>query len=206
MSTEVFPSLAGLEYPVVRTPIYSTLMQTAVSGAETRAALQLYPRWQWTLSFNFLRDDTTDEIRTLLGFFLARKGSFDSFLFEDPDDNSVAGQQIGIGDGSTITFQILRTFGGFTEPILAPLVFSQVKVGSSVKTPGTDYVVFGWENGAFAPGLISFTSPPGAGQAITASFTYAWPVRFVSDQYDFSKFMNRLWEQKKLDFISVKNQ
>jgi hypothetical protein len=30
-------------------------------------------------------------------------------------------------------------------------------------------------------------------------------VRFLNDQYDFSKFMNRLWEQKKLDFITLKN-
>ena len=44
-----------------------------------------------------------------------------------------------------------------------------------------------------------------AGQTITADLTYYWPCRFLADQYDFSKFMNRLWEQKKLDFITLKN-
>ncbi len=120
MSSEIFPSVAGLEYPVVRTPIFSTLAQASASGMETRAALQLYPRWQWTLSFNFLRDDANNEFRTLLAFFLARQGAFDSFLFDDVDDNAVTGQAIGIGDGSTTVFQLVRSFGGFTEPVLAP--------------------------------------------------------------------------------------
>jgi uncharacterized protein (TIGR02217 family) len=201
MSLAIFPTLNGLEYPVVRTPIFKTLTQETASGMETRAALQLYPRWQWTLSFNFLRDDANNEFRTLLAFFLARQGAFDAFLFDDVDDNSVSAQQIGFGDGSNKVFQLIRTFGGFTEPVLAPKPAQAdvvVKVGGVALDPSTDWHYSG-------PGQVTIDSPPGHGVRVTADINYYWPVRFAADQYDFSKFMNRLWEQKKLDFISVKN-
>ncbi len=194
MGSAVFPSLAGLEYPVVRTPIFRTLTQQSVSGQENRAALQAYPRWQWTLSFNFLRDDGNNEFRTLLAFFLARQGSFDSFLFDDVDDNAVTAQPIGHGDGVTKGFQLVRSFGGFTEPVLHPL-FVTLRV-DGVATPAWSFS---------GPGFVTFTAPPANGAVITGDITYLWPVRFLADQYDFSKFMDRLWEQKKLDFISLKN-
>jgi uncharacterized protein (TIGR02217 family) len=193
MGLVLFPSLAGLEYPVVRTPIFKTLVQETASGEETRAALQLYPRWQWTLSFNFLRDDSNNEFRTLLAFFLARNGSFDSFLFQDPDDNAVTGQPIGIGDGSNTVFQLLRSFGGFAEPVLGPTAITIYING---------VVTSAWSHSG---GQVTFSSPPPSGATVTADIDYVWPVRFLADQYDFSKFMNRLWEQKKLDFISLKN-
>jgi uncharacterized protein (TIGR02217 family) len=205
MSTEIFPALAGLEYPVVRTPIFRTLTQASASGNENRAALQTYPRWQWTLSFNFLRDTGASEFRALVSFFLARQGSFDSFLFDDVDDNSVTAQPIGRGDGHTTLFQLVRTFGGFDEPVLAPNTVTQLTVGGIAKTRGTDFAVGSWENGTIGSGAISFTSAPANGADIMADFTYYWPVRFVADQYDFSKFMNRLWEQKKLDLVSLKS-
>lgn len=193
MSTEVFPILAGLEYPVVRTPIFRTLIQETASGNETRAALQTYPRWKWTLSFNFLRDDAHDEFRTLVAFFLARQGSYDSFLFYDADDNAVTGQPIAHGDGSTKGFQLVRSLGGFTEPVLHP-VFLTVYVNA---VPNTNWSYSG-------PGFITFAAAPASGAVITADLSHLWPVRFVADQYDFAKFMNRLWEQKKLDLISLK--
>lgn len=200
MSLNIFPALAGLEYPVVRTPIFKTLTQESVSGMETRAALQLYPRWQWTLSFNFLRDDANDEFRTLLAFFLARKGAFENFLYLDPDDNAVEGQEIGIGDGSNRVFQLVRTLGGYTEPILTPILVALSVGGVALTT--SDWTSTDEDLG---PGQVRLNSPPAHGVSVTATFSYWWPVRFLADQYDFSKFMNRLWEQKKLDFISVKN-
>ena len=196
MSLNIFPTLAGLEYPVVRTPVFKTLTQESASGMETRAALQLYPRWQWTLSFNFLRDDANNEFRTLLAFFLARKGSFESFLYVDPDDNTVAAQPVGLGDGSNKVFQLVRSLGGFTEPVLTPILIT-IYVGGVALGPSD------WSS--LGGGQVQLNSAPGHGVAVTADIAYWWPVRFLADQYDFSKFMNRLWEQKKLDFISVKN-
>ena len=40
---------------------------------------------------------------------------------------------------------------------------------------------------------------------ISADFTYYFRCRFVDDKYDFENFMFRLWELKKLAFISVRS-
>ncbi len=196
MSNAIFPALAGLEYPVVRTPIFKTLTQQSSSGEENRVALWTSPRWQWTLSFNFLRDGANNEFRTLVAFFLERRGSYDSFLFSDPDDNSISGQTLGTGDGTTTSFQLIRNFGGYIEPVLAP-----DSSNIAVSVGGSPTTAYNLETG----GVVQFTTPPPAGAAVTATFGYFWPCRFLADQVDFSKFMNRLWEQKKLDFISLKN-
>jgi uncharacterized protein (TIGR02217 family) len=200
MSSAIFPALPGLEYPVVRTPMGGkTLIQTSVSGKENRAALWTAPRWRWTLSFNFLRDliDAND-FRALVGFYLARQGSYDSFLFNDVDDNQAAAQPIGAGDGATTQFQLVRTLGGFTEPVLAPNSVATVYLNGTPAAGST------WSANP-GGGVLTFTTAPGAGVAITADFTFYWPVRFMADEYDFAKFMNLLWEQKKLDLISLKN-
>jgi len=205
MSAAVFPTLVGLAYPVVRTPIFKTLTQEAVSGKENRAALWVYPRWRWTLSFNFLRDDSNNEFRTLLGFWLARQGAYDSFLFDDVDDDNVVDQRIGLGNGSNLSFPLVRSMGGFIEPVQAvnASIVATVKVNGATQAFGTQW---GWIFGTWGPYGIQFTpgNAPASGAAVTASFSYYWPVRFLADDVEFSKFMNRLWENRKLEFESVK--
>ena len=81
----VFPSLPGLAWGVTKTPTFQTRIQRAVSGRELRALDYPYPLWQFTLVFDFLRDNPTagyDELRTLMGFFLLCRGAFGTFLFE----------------------------------------------------------------------------------------------------------------------------
>ena len=116
VSGPVFPVLPGLKWDVVKQPEFSTKIQRSASGREARAAFWTYPLWTYKLGYELLRDDATNELDTLLGFFLARRGAFDSFLFLDPDDNTITGQAFGIGDGVTAAFQLQRTLGAFTEP------------------------------------------------------------------------------------------
>jgi len=196
MSTAVFPALPGLAWSVKKTPTWQTRTQTSVSGKETRLADWSYPRWKWSLTYDILRDNPTyDELHTLAGFYLQRQGSFDSFLYQDPDDNSVTSQDIGAGDGSTTVFQLVRSFGGFSEPVLAPNVISLVTVAG---TPTTAYTVDP------TTGLLTFTSAPASGAALQASFSYYFRCRFVDDSYDFEQFMLNLWQLQKLEFISIK--
>ena len=119
MSDTQFPNLSGLSWDVARTPTFRTLTQTSASGLELRAAFWSRPRWQWSLSYDLLRADATADLQTLAGFFLARQGSCDSFLYTDPNDKAVTGQAIGTGDGTTTAFQLVRSFGGYLEPVTA---------------------------------------------------------------------------------------
>ena len=52
-----------------------------------------------------------------MGFFLQLQGQFGTFLYTDPDDNTVTGQAFATGDGATTSFTMMRSLGGFLEPV-----------------------------------------------------------------------------------------
>lgn len=126
MSNAIFPALPGLEWGITKTPTFSTKIQKAPTGREVRIAYMQAPMVKYGLSYEFLRDLMSTqnptgvyaELKTLMGFYLARQGSFDSFLYSDPTDNTTAEQPIGYGDGTTTSFQLIRTFGSqFAEVV-----------------------------------------------------------------------------------------
>lgn len=121
MSNDVFPTLPGLKWGTNKQPIWATKVLTAASGRETRGSFQSFPRWRFTLSYEFLRaGGGFSELQHLVGFFNQRMGSFDSFLYRDPNDYLVTDQELGTGDGSRVEYRLVRTLGGFVEPVLAP--------------------------------------------------------------------------------------
>lgn len=205
MSTAVLPSLAGLSIDLQRTAIWNTNVQQAVSGKEARIAYMPYPRWQWQLTFNLLRSAATyNELQQLAGFFNARQGKFDTFLYQDADDNSVTSQAIGEGDGVTTSFQLVRTFGGFSEPVLAPNTVNAVYLnGVSQGAAGGSWNFTRWGNSP--PGTIVFNTPPASGAVITADFSYYFPVRMDDDKILFQTIVPGMYENKKFTFISVLN-
>jgi uncharacterized protein (TIGR02217 family) len=139
MSTAVMPVLAGMGYPVVRTPVWDTDVQKAISGKQNRLAYFTYPLYEWSADVNVLRSLVSpDDFQTLIGFFNARQGSFDSFLYTDADDNSVTGQAIATSNGTTTTFQLVKSFGGFVEPVLAPNMISNIYL-AGVSIPSAGY-------------------------------------------------------------------
>ncbi len=197
MSNALFPTLPGLSWNVVRRPVFSTIVQRAASGRETRAALFSFPIWEWDLSYDLLRDDASQELRTLLGFFLQRQGAFDSFLFRDPTDNAVVDQSIGLGNGTRRNFQLVRALGGSVEPMF------DIDGVPAVKAAGTPQV-FGVQFSLGATGEIVFTTPPPAGAPLHATFSYLFRVRFRDDLADFNQFAFRLWELQSLSLVGVR--
>ena len=203
----IFPTLPGIAWSVTKTPIFQTRIQRAVSGRELRALDYPFPLWQFTLVFAFLRDNPAagfDELRTLMGFYLSCQGAFGSFLFQDPSDYQVTAQYIAEGDSSTSSFQLQRTMGtnlpggGFAEPIVAPNTVGAVYF-DGITQDAAGYSV------DLSDGLVTFATPPATGLVITADFSYWFRCRFVDDSYDFENFMYRLWQLKKLTFISVRS-
>jgi uncharacterized protein (TIGR02217 family) len=205
--TAVFPVLPGLGWSVTKMPRFAGRIQHAVSGREVRVLDQPYPIWTWTLTYALLRDkwDTRaagglgtgyDELRTLAGFFLAQQGTFQSFLFEDPTDNTVGGQVIGTGNSTTAGFQLVRSMGGFAEPVTAPNIVAAIYFNGVRQDPAS-YAVDG------ETGLVTFTAPPPLGQIITADFTYRFRVRFAEDSAEFENFMVQLWQLKQIKLQSV---
>ena len=198
MSTAVLPNLKGLTFPVKKTPTWRTKIQTAVSGKETRIGLWSYPIYDYDLPHAYLRSDATNiELQTLVDFYNARNGPFDTWLFNDPDDNTATLMPFGIGDGSTTAFQLTRTLisSGFSEPVSAPNTITQVRVNGSA-------------TGAYSlnstTGVITFTVAPAAAAALDWTGTYYWRCRFKDDTFNVEKFLNQFWEAKSLKFVNVK--
>lgn len=202
MSTSVFPTLPGRTWPVHRSPEWRNQGQENVSGKETVIGYWSYPRYTWELGFEFLRSASAyAEFQALEGFFNQMKGRLDTFLYDDIDDDVVAAQALGVGDGVKTAFQLQRTLGGATMPVLAPHTISAVKL-AGVTQGGGAYSVSVW--GAAVPGVVTFTAPPGNGVAVTADFSYYFPCRFADDKIDFEKFVTQIFAANKVTFRSVK--
>lgn len=209
MGTQTFPTvsqLPGIDISISRSVIWDTIVQEAISGKETRIARRQFPRREFGLKFNFLRSSTTYlELQTLEGFFNQRQGMFDSFLWTDPDDNKSTGGALfpATGDGSNASFLLIRSFGGFVEPIYAPNVVSNV-YQNGVAIPSSGYTIYSWgSTQPIGPGYVNFSTSPANGVSITADFTFYWPVRFTIDNLDFDRFVNLIYEDKKLTFKTI---
>lgn len=195
MSNAIFPTFPGLKWGTVKKPIWSTRIQKATSGRELRASFYSYPVYQFSLSYEVLRGNALGEIQQLIGFFNARQGSFDSFLYEDPDDNSATDQSFGVGNGTRTQFQLVRTMGGFVEPVLALNGTPTIKVNGSVVSTGFTIN---------STGLVTFSTPPANGATLTWSGNFYYRVRFVQDSNEFEQFLKQLWQARKVEFISIK--
>ncbi len=211
MSSSVFPTFTGLGWSVKRTPMWQSRVQSNISGKTVRIADWSYPKYQWELTFTgglrqgtsvFIPGDAYTDMSNLVGFYNARNGQVDSFLYQDQDDNKVTAQLIGAGDGTTTTFQLVRAFGGFAEPVFAPNAVSNFYLNGVLQGGGT-YTVYNWSYGP-GPGTIVFNSAPGNGVLVSADFTYYWPVYFVEDSLEFEKILQFRYIVKSVKFISTK--
>ena len=198
MGNAIFPTFPGLKWGRKKTAVWSTGTQKSASGREFRTAYYTYPQWRFSLSFEVLRTKASvNELEQLAGFFNARKGSFESFLYEDPTDNAVTDQAIGNTVQGVTRYQLVRSMGGFIEPVLAVKERPAVKVGGVSLTYGRDYTVTD-------KGVLVFNTPQTPGRPITWTGGFYFRVRFTSDTIDFENVLGSLWAAKKIEFTSVK--
>jgi uncharacterized protein (TIGR02217 family) len=194
MTTPVFPQLPGLGWPLTRSPVWKTGIQTTQSGRELRTSFMSYPLYKWSANFEVLRTAASyTEFQQLIGFFNSCAGSFQLFNFMDPDDNAVTAQNFGTGDGVTNVFQLVKSYGGFVEPVLAPLSFTIYVAGTATgATVNT------------STGTVTFSTAPASGAALTWTGTYYYPCRFLADTYDFDRAMSTFYGVSKFEFQSCK--
>ncbi len=200
MSNAIFPVLPGLEWNSVKAPIWNSRIQQSTGLYELRASYTALPLWKWTLSYEFLRQyGTLTEFATLVGFFNARQGKFDSFLYSDPNDNTIDAAtpfQFATGDGVTHIFQLTRPIvaGGVVEPVYnlngAPAIYKAGVLQSS-----------GY---SITNGAVNFTSAPAGGAALAWTGSYYWRVRFDMDSAEFTNFLNQYWLAKSISLMSIK--
>lgn len=205
-SNPVFPStsLLGLALPVIRTPMWQTMGQMSLAGVDVPNQPWTYPRYRWSVHFEFLRQGAAyGELQNLMGFLNRMAGRYSVFQYDDPQDNTSPTDQVfGTGDSTTVAFQLVRTRGSFVEPVFAVNVMTNVKVATVLQGSST-YTVSN-------KGVVTFNTPPANLSSLTWSGTFLWFARFDKDEYDFEQFTinagagGPLWSVSSMQWTSIK--
>lgn len=213
MTNPVFPLLSGLGWSVHKTPTFASLVASHVSGREVRAAQYANPVWQFEVSFEGL-DGTTagaygglgaQSLQTLMGLFLQCQGQFTPFLYADPTDYSVSAQSFGTGDGTTTSFQLQRTLGGFSEPVIAPFAPtapSLSPVSTTLYAPNNllaysqDVTQTSWAKSSLAV-TTGVADPFGGASAQTLTSSAAWAFCNQGVSTGVGQFVSSIWVRRR---------
>lgn len=195
-SNLTFPVLAGQGWNTMKTPIWNTKIQTAVSGRELRASYYSSCRWKFSVTFDVLRAaSASQDLQVLMGFFNQMKGSWDDFFYVDPTDFAASAEIFGTGDGVTTAFPITRSFNGVPGTVLVNGLFSVSVNGSSAPFTSASGI---------QTTIVTFTTAPAVGAVLRWTGNFHFRCRFSNDHADFDNIMYQLWTLKKLEFISIK--
>jgi uncharacterized protein (TIGR02217 family) len=177
---------ASLSLGAVGGPERRTQIVALASGAEERNTPWQHSRRRYDAGLG-LR--TLDDIETVIAFFEARQGQLHGFRWKDwadykscPASRAVThiDQPIGVGDGVTTAFPLLKTYQSGQQKYARPV--SKIVQGSVRIGVGGDPRLM---EGDFAidhsTGRITFAFPPDSGLAVTAGFEFDVPVRFDTD-------------------------
>lgn len=196
MSNAVFPTLPGMRINVRRiVSMPPVLKRTTPSRRVYRAVDSLLVKYRFVLGFEVLRAGAEAELQAVEAFFKARGGSFDNFLFTAPDDNAVTAHLFGTGNGSATVFQLLRTLGGYSEPVYDVNGAPQIYRNGALQASPANYSIS-------ATGLVTFTSAPPSGHALTWTGQYYWRCAFERDELEFERFLHQLYELRTVELIT----
>ncbi|MEX0853650.1 MAG: DUF2460 domain-containing protein, partial [Bauldia sp.] len=135
-----------------------------------------------------------DDLHAVVAFFEERRGRLYGFRWFDRVDwkscapslaPAATDQAIGLGDGATDAFQLVKTYGGAHAPYVRAVKKPVdgtvlVAVDGVPASEGTDWTCDPATGiVTFAPGAI-----PANGAAVTAGYAFDVPVRFDSDRLD----------------------
>lgn len=195
---DVFPYMVGQTFLQLKTPQWSTKIDTSVSGRERRRALWSYTVWRFKVAYDVLRDTpAAPDLDRLYAFFNAHLGPFQEWFFWDKSDNAVVGQSFGYGDGATTTFQLTRsiTVGAIscTEPVFALSGTPTVQVNGV-----TTSVTVG------SKGKVTFATAPASGALLTWSGNFFFVCRFGNDALEPEQLIQGLWSSQGIEFQTVK--
>lgn len=192
----VFPALIGTKFPIPRKINWDASKQRSLSGKNARFSNFTFPTYSWSVDIGVLRSAAAfQEIQQLIGFINSLAGSVGLFGYTDPDDNSITNQEFAVGTGAaTGPFQLVRAFGGFTEPVFLINGAPTILVAG---TPTAAFTIDGY-------GRVTFNVAPANGAALSWTGAYYWPCRFDDDFSDITLSMSGLYKASKLAFTSEK--
>lgn len=166
-------------------PEFSTNVTVTASGHERRNSLWSDARLRFDVGPGVR---SQNELGTLIAFFRARRGAARGFRLTDPYDcssNGMTGQPssmdqlLGVGDGTTATFDLVKRYGDGAEPQIRPITRPRLDT-LSVSVAGIETTDWTFAEG----GKILLADTPAPGEEIRAGFLFDVPVRFAEDRLD----------------------
>jgi uncharacterized protein (TIGR02217 family) len=190
------------------------MAQVALSGKRSTMAYQQFPLIHFELIFSILRDDiSTSDLKALVGLFNALQGRYDTFLFSDPDFNTIPSSApaqfatVGVSDTTSTVYQLVATYENSGGPGYAEMIQNlngtPVIYGNGTTIPSGHYTLNPTVGGGAIPGGVQFSTLPSAGTVLSWSGSFYYRCAFDEDKLELTKFMNQWWSIKKLPFTEV---
>jgi uncharacterized protein (TIGR02217 family) len=188
-------------------PERRTQIVELASGAEERNASWANSRRRYDVAYGIRR---ADDLAAVVAFFEARNGRLHGFRFKDwvdfksclPSQSpGPTNQPIGTGNGAATLFQLLKRYTSgaqsWTRAITKPVAGTVTIALNGTPQPS------GWSVST-ATGLITFTTAPAAGVAITAGFEFDVPARFDTDALDVTLDLERLGSITSIPLVEIR--
>lgn len=200
---------ASLSFGSLGGPERRTEVVTLANGFEERNSPWAHSRRRYDAGAG-LR--SLEDVEVMIAFFEARQGQLYGFRWKDwsdyrssasADKTGFEDQPIGVGDGTQTAFALTKTYasGGveYVRP-LRKLVAGTVSVGVAgiEAAEGADWDV------DIGTGVVTFSTAPEAGAAITAGYEFDVPVRFATDAIQTSVASFRAGEVPNVPVVEVR--
>lgn len=191
MNIPIFPELPTMAWNSKKKQCWNTVVKKSGTGRRKTLSRWAYPEWEIQSAYTCL---DTDAIRKAAGFFGMVRGSFQEFLWKDPDDYREENVTLGQGDGSKCDFQLIKNIGGlYIEPV------TDIVAGSmSVTVDGLAVAATVGDSG-----LITLATAPASGMPVTATYEYYWRVAFKEDELDWDNFWYGYYKLNTITVVTV---
>ena len=188
-------------------PERRTQIVELASGAEERNASWANSRRRYDVAYGIRR---ADDLAAVVAFFEARNGRLHGFRFKDWADfksclpSQMPGptnQPIGTGNGAATLFQLTKRYTSGAQSWMRAIP-KPVAGTVTIALNGTAQAS-GWSVST-TTGLITFTTAPASGVAITAGFEFDVPVRFDTDALDVTLDLERLGSITSIPLVEIR--
>ncbi len=181
--SEVYPTTPVPNWPYDIKINWNTTVSSFDSGKEQRRQKNLYQKYDVTLTYTVL---SLANMQILWNFYQARKGTFEPFYFYSLESTTWSGCYLGIGDGTTTTFDIPGKSTSNVQIYVSGVALRATGVSdilledeSGLITEGDDTIIMeGPEEytlltggGAGSSDRVNFLTAPAANALITCDFT-----------------------------------
>ena len=188
-------------------PERRTQIVELASGAEERNASWANSRRRYDVAYGIRR---ADDLAAVVAFFEARNGRLHGFRYKDWADYKSClpsqtpgptNQPIGTGNGAATLFQLTKRYTSgaqsWTRAITKP-------VAGTVTIALNGAPQFSGWSVSTTTGLVTFTTAPAAGIAITAGFEFDVPVRFDTNALDVTLDLERLGSITSIPLVEIR--